>query len=90
MTDGIYTAVLDSGTEQESIRLELIQGEPQSSITRLADLDGEEVEVVWELDGVLGGAYVYRPLRVEARDDDSGEVGGDLTSPKGTDAYSAE
>ena len=50
-TESTYTAILDSGAEQESIRLEMIDGSPQRSFTRLADIDGEEVEVVWELVG---------------------------------------
>ena len=85
-----YTAMLDSGAEQESIRLELIDGSPQRSLTRVADIDGEEVEVVWELDGEIDGMHVYRPVRVEGRDDDSGEVSDDLTDGNAAGAYAGE
>ena len=85
-----YTAMLDSGAEQESIRLEFIDGSPQRSLTRVADIDGEEVEVVWELDGEVDGFHVYRPVRVEGRDDDSGEVSDDLTDGNAAGAYAGE
>jgi len=85
-----YTAILDSGAEQESLRLELVDGAPQPTLTRVADIDGEEVEVVWELDGEVDGFHVYRPVAVDGRDDDSGEVSDDLTDGGGADAYSGE
>ena len=45
-----YTATLDSGDTQETVELELIAGAPQKSIIRTANVDGEEVEEVWQLD----------------------------------------
>ena len=45
-----YTATLDSGDSQETVELELIAGEPQKSIIRTANVNGEEVEELWELD----------------------------------------
>ncbi|QHC69987.1 hypothetical protein [Rathayibacter sp. VKM Ac-2801] len=90
-TESIYTAILDSGAEQESIRLETVGGEPQRSLTRTADIDGEEVEVVWELEPDDDGFHVYRPVRVEGRDDDSGLVSDDrLTDGGGADAASGD
>ncbi|MBF4463547.1 MULTISPECIES: hypothetical protein [unclassified Rathayibacter] len=90
-TDTSYTAILDSGEEQESIRLDLVDGSPQRTVTRVADIDGEEVEVVWELEPDDEGFHVYRPVRVEGRDDDSGEVSDDtLTEGSGADAYAGE
>ncbi|PPG63191.1 hypothetical protein C5C69_02305 [Rathayibacter sp. AY1C7] len=90
-TESTYTAILDSGAEQESIRLEMIDGSPQRSFTRLADIDGEEVEVVWELEPDDDGFHVYRPVRVEGRDDGSGLVSDDrLTDGGGADAASGD
>lgn len=86
-----YTAILDSGAEQESIRLELVDGAPQPTITRVADIDGEEVEVVWELEDDDEGFHVYRPTRVEGRDDDSGTVSDEnLTDGGGTSDFAGE
>jgi len=86
-----YTAILDSGAEQESIRLEYVDGAPQRSLTRTADIDGEEVEVVWELEDDDEGFHVYRPVRVEGRDDDSGAVSDEnLTDGSGAGAYAGE
>lgn len=86
-----YTAILDSGAEQESIRLEYIDGAPQRSLSRTADIDGEEVEVVWELEDDDEGFHVYRPVRVEGRDDDSGAVSDEnLTDGSGAGAYAGE
>ncbi len=45
-----YTATLDSGDTKETVELELIAGEPQKSIIRTANIDGEEVDEVWQLD----------------------------------------
>jgi hypothetical protein len=45
-----YTATLDSGDTKETVELELIAGEPQKSIIRTANVNGEEVEEVWQLD----------------------------------------
>lgn len=45
-----YTATLDAGDTQETVELELIAGEPQKSILRTANVNGEEVEELWELD----------------------------------------
>ena len=45
-----YTATLDSGDSKETVELELIAGEPQKSIIRTANVNGEEVEEVWQLD----------------------------------------
>ncbi|QHC66274.1 hypothetical protein Q0F99_15490 [Rathayibacter oskolensis] len=91
MENTTYTAILDSGAEQESIRLEYVDGAPQPSLTRLADIDGEDVEVVWELEPDDEGFHVYRPVRVAGRDDDSGAVSDEnLTDGNGAGAYSGE
>jgi hypothetical protein len=45
-----YTATLDSGESSETVELELIGGEPQKSILRTAQVNGEDVEEIWELD----------------------------------------
>jgi hypothetical protein len=45
-----YTATLDSGDTQETVELELIAGEPQKSIIRTVNVNGAEVEELWELD----------------------------------------
>jgi hypothetical protein len=50
MSDGTYTAKLIDGESTESIELELIAGEPQKSFVRSGTVDGDTVDVVWELD----------------------------------------
>ena len=45
MSDTVYTAILDSGSTSESIELEFIEGLPQKSLVRTADIDGEPAEV---------------------------------------------
>ncbi|GGF17330.1 hypothetical protein [Subtercola lobariae] len=64
MSDTVYTAILDSGSTTESIELEFIEGLPQKSLVRTADIDGEPAEVVWELDPDAA-EYTYRPLEIE-------------------------
>ncbi len=67
MTEGVYTAILDSGSTTESIQLEYIEGLPQKSLVRTADVDGEAVDVVWELDPDAVEP-TYRPTEVEEFD----------------------
>lgn len=64
MSDTVYTAILDSGSTTESIELEFIEGEPQKSLVRSADIDGEPAEVVWELDPDAA-EYTYRPIEIQ-------------------------
>ena len=64
MSSSIYTAILDSGEEQESVRLEFVDGEPQRELVRTADLDGDEVEITRVLDPDSAG-YVYRPFSLD-------------------------
>ena len=45
-----YTATLDSGDAKETVELELIAGEPQKSIIRTVNVNGADVEELWELD----------------------------------------
>ena len=45
-----YTATLDSGDTKETVELELIAGEPQKSIIRTANVNGAEVDELWERD----------------------------------------
>jgi hypothetical protein len=67
MADNTYTATLANGETSETLELELIQGEPQKTITRTVDVDGEQVEEIWELD--LGSPdFTYRPGGYEGRD----------------------
>ncbi|WP_207456403.1 hypothetical protein [Desertivibrio insolitus] len=55
-----YTATLDNGQTTETVELELIAGEPQKSFTRASEVNGEEVELLWELDQDSPD-YTYRP-----------------------------
>ncbi|UFS59709.1 hypothetical protein [Subtercola endophyticus] len=64
MSDTVYTAILDSGSSTESIELEFIEGLPQKSLVRTADIDGEPAEVVWELDPDAA-EYTYRPTEIQ-------------------------
>jgi hypothetical protein len=45
-----YTATLDTGDAPETVELELIAGAPQKSFIRTANVNGEDVEELWELD----------------------------------------
>jgi hypothetical protein len=54
-----YTATLDSGDSTETVELELIAGEPQKSFLRTVNVNGEDVEEVWELDADAPG-HTYR------------------------------
>ena len=67
MADNTYTATLVRGDSSETIELEFIQGEPQRSISRPVDVNGETLQEVWELD--LGSPdYTYRPGGYEDHD----------------------
>ena len=66
MADNTYTATLARGDSSETIELELIQGEPQRSITRSIEVNGESVDEVWELDQSAPD-YTYRPGGFEDR-----------------------
>jgi hypothetical protein len=62
-----YTATLDNGQTTETVELELIAGEPQKSFARASTVNGEEIELVWELD--LGAPeYTYRPQSLANHD----------------------
>jgi len=50
VSDNTYTAKLDDGTSSETVELELIAGEPQKSFVRPSTTDGEQSDVVWQLD----------------------------------------
>jgi len=66
MADNTYTATLARGDSSETVELEFIDGEPQRSILRTIDVEGESVDEVWELD--LGAPdYTYRPGGYEDR-----------------------
>ena len=69
MTDGVYTAILDSGSNTESIQLEYIEGLPQKSFVREADIDGEAADVLWELDPDAAEP-TYRPVEIEEYGED--------------------
>lgn len=45
-----YTAHLFDGESEETIELDLIAGAPQKSILRTEDVDGQQADVVWELE----------------------------------------
>jgi hypothetical protein len=67
MADNTYTATLVRGDSSETVELELIQGEPQRTITRSVEVNGESIDEVWELD--LGAPdYTYRPGGYEDHD----------------------
>jgi hypothetical protein len=66
MAENTYTATLARGDSTETVELELIQGEPQRSITRTVDVDGSSVDEVWELDP-SAPEYTYRPGGFEDR-----------------------
>jgi len=66
MADNTYTATLARGDSSETIELELIQGEPQRSITRTVEVNGESIDEVWELD-LDSPDYTYRPGGYEDR-----------------------
>jgi hypothetical protein len=67
MAENTYQATLDGGESKETIELELIQGEPQRTITRSVEIDGETVEELWELD-LDSPEYTYRREGYEGRD----------------------
>lgn len=67
MADNTYQATLDGGESSETIELDLIQGEPQRTITRSVEIDGESVEELWELDPDSPD-YTYRRAGYEGRD----------------------
>jgi hypothetical protein len=69
VSDTVYTAILDSGNGEESIELEFIEGLPQKSLVRTADIGGQAAEVVWELDPDAA-EYTYRPVEVEEFDEE--------------------
>lgn len=62
-----YTATLLGPDSADSVELELIQGEPQRSFTRTVDVNGVQVDEVWELDPDAGEP-TYRPGGFEGRD----------------------
>ena len=66
MADNTYTATLAGGDRTDSIELEFILGEPQRTLTRSVDVDGEKVDEVWELD-LDAPEYTYRPGGYEDR-----------------------
>ncbi len=57
-SDEKYTATL-VGAEEKTVELDLIQGLPQKSFTRKTTVDGDEVELTWELD-TTAPDYTYR------------------------------
>lgn len=67
MADNTYTATLADGERTDTVELELIQGEPQRTFTRSVDVDGEQVDELWELD-LDAPEYTYRPGGYEGRD----------------------
>ncbi|MCU1571316.1 MAG: hypothetical protein JWR33_2057 [Naasia sp.] len=67
MAENMYTATLDGGEGTETLELELIQGQPQKTITRSTEVDGEQVEEIWQLDPDAPD-YTYRPGGYEGRD----------------------
>ncbi|BDZ47626.1 hypothetical protein [Naasia aerilata] len=67
MAENTYQATLDGGDSTETVELELIQGEPQRTITRSVEIDGETVEELWELD-LSSPEYTYRREGYEGRD----------------------
>jgi hypothetical protein len=66
MADNTYTATLAGGDQTDSIELEFIQGEPQRTLTRSVNVEGEQVDEVWELD-LDAPEYTYRPGGYEDR-----------------------
>ncbi|HEY8589307.1 MAG TPA: hypothetical protein VIL55_07135 [Naasia sp.] len=45
-----YTATLQGPDSTDSVELELIQGAPQRTFTRTVEVNGAQVDEVWELD----------------------------------------
>lgn len=66
MAGDTYTATLEGPDSSETLELELIQGEPQRTIARTVEVNGESIDELWELDPSAED-FTYRPGGYEDR-----------------------